>query len=344
MNDIQWTDLLKLIEGDLPSKAPIGFIIDSPWLPGWFGCEPIDYYSSDQIWLESNMRAIKQFPEAVFLPGFWSEYGEINEPSAFGCKLVWMTENLPHAEKTLSRAEDAVKVEKPNVETDGLLPLMINRLKKMEPEINEAGHYYRFAVARGPFNIASFLMGATEFMLALITHPEEMHALLRTITDFTVDWLRYQKKCFPSMEGIMILDDLVGFVGEPECSVFAVPYLKEMYQAFETKVNFFHNDADGLVIGKHMDEIGINLFNFSFKHSMKEMREACGDNVVLLGNIPPRDVMAVGNTEDVRNAVKSAMNSIENHQRIMWSLGGGVPQEVPSENMEAYIKAVQLNL
>lgn len=340
MTQEQWNDLITLIDGGKPQNPPIGFIIDSPWLPGWYGCSPTDYYGSNDIWFESNMKAIRRFPDAVFLPGFWSEYGEINEPSAFGCKLVWYTENLPHAEKTVFDPADAVKVVKPDVEMDGLLPLMINRLQMMEPRVNDAGHHYRFAIARGPFNIASFLMGATEFMLALIMNPSEMHVLLRTITDFTVDWLRHQKAKFPSIDGIMILDDLVGFVGEPECSTFAVPYLKEMYRAFEARVNFFHNDADGLVIGGHMEEIGINLYNFSFKHQLKEMREACGESVVLLGNIPPRDVMAVGNTEDVKRAVREAMNSIEDHSRIMWSLGGGVPQGVPTENMEAYVRAV----
>ncbi|MFC2099002.1 uroporphyrinogen decarboxylase family protein, partial [Bacteroidota bacterium] len=293
-----------------------------------------------EIWLNANMKAIETFPEVTFLPGFWSEYGEINEPSAFGSKLLWLKENLPHAETIISTVEEIEKLEKPNVETDGLLPLMINRLKSMEPKINAAGHHIRFAIARGPFNIACFLMGTTEFMLAMMTNPAEIHQLLRIITDFTIDWLKYQKQCIPSIEGIMILDDLIGFVGEPECTDFAAPYLKEMYKAFDAQVNFFHNDADGLVVAEHMEEIGVNLFNFSFKHSMPEMRKACGDKVVLLGNIPPRDVMAVGNVEDVKKSVQENMDSIEDHQRIMWSLGGGVPQGVPSENVSEFIKVV----
>ena len=340
MTDKQWNDLLVLIEGKQTQDPPIGLIIDSPWLPGWVGCDPMDYYSSDRTWMEANLKAIRQFPEVTFLPGFWSEYGEINEPSAFGSKLVWYTENLPHAEKTLHRIEDVAKVTKPNVETDGLLPLMINRLRQTEPEIREAGHSIRFAIARGPFNIASFLLGATEFMMYLITHPDEMHALLRIITDFTVDWIRRQKYLFPSIDGIMVLDDLVGFVGEPECSTFVVPYLKEIYQSFKASVNFFHNDADGLVVARHMEDMGVNLYNFSFKHSLPEMREACGDSVVLLGNIPPRDVLAMGSELDVRNAVTEAFNSIEDRRRIMWSVGGGVPQGVSSENVRAFVQTV----
>ena len=32
--------------------------------------------------------------------------------------------------------------------------------------------------------------------------------------------------------------------------------------------------------------MGVNLFNFSFNHSLGEIRELAGDDVVLLGNIP----------------------------------------------------------
>lgn len=340
MNKQQWNDLLTVIDGGTPSVPPVGFIIDSPWLPGWTGITAMDYYSSDEIWLDANLKAIRRFPEAMFLPGFWSEYGEINEPSAFGPKLDWSEDNLPHAWPIITDNEQMTAIEKPNVRTDGLLPLMINRLKLMQPKIREAGHEIRFAVARGPFNIASFLMGATEFMLAMMTDPEKTHKLLDTISDFMIDWLRYQKECIPGIDGIMVLDDLIGFVGDTECSEFAVPYLKKIYRAFDARVNFFHNDSDGLIVGAYLEEVGVNLYNFSFTHSMPDMREACGESVVLLGNIPPRDVMATGTPEDVRKAVRESYDSIENKQRIIWSGGGGVPQGVSTENLEAFIEEV----
>ena len=340
MTQEQWNDLILLIRGENTSKPPVGFIIDSPWLPGWSGCDTMDYYSSDETWFKSNMQAIGRFPDATFFPGFWSEYGEINEPSAFGTKLDWAGENLPHAWPLSNNIEEVCKTEKPDVRTDGLLPLMINRLKIMEPKIKAEGHAIKFAIARGPFNIASFLMGASEFMVAIMMDPQKTHQLLRTITDFTVDWLRYQKECLPSIDGIFVLDDLIGFVGEPECDDFVVPYLNEIFASFEAGVKFFHNDADGRVIAEHLQDIGVDIYNFSFKHSMDEMRKACGDKIVLLGNIPPRDVMAVGNAADVRKAVRDSFESIENKQRIMWSGGGGVPQGVSTENLQAFIDEV----
>ena len=75
------------------------------------------------------------------------------------------------------------------------------------------GHKIKFAIARGPFNLASFLMGTTEFLMALKIQPDDVNALLVMITDFLVDWLRLQKSTFDSIDGIFLLDDIVGFVG-----------------------------------------------------------------------------------------------------------------------------------
>ena len=119
---------------------------------------------------------------------------------------------------------------------------MIKRLQHLQPEIEAAGHQIRFAVARGPLNIATFLMGTTEFLTALKTEPERMHQLLRIATDYLVDWIAYQRECFPSIDGILLLDDIVGFVSRRDCETFALPYLKKAFDT-DVSVKFFHNDA-----------------------------------------------------------------------------------------------------
>ena len=60
------------------------------------------------------------------------------------------------------------------------------------PRIREAGHDIRFAVSRGPLNLATFLMGSTELLTAIYTDPEAVHALLDCTTAFIVDWLQLQ--------------------------------------------------------------------------------------------------------------------------------------------------------
>ena len=86
MTDKQWQDLLRILKGEILSPLPVGFIIDSPWLPNWAGMTILDYFSNDALWLEANLKAIQTFPEIMFLPGFWSEYGMCTDPSAFGAR------------------------------------------------------------------------------------------------------------------------------------------------------------------------------------------------------------------------------------------------------------------
>jgi len=214
------------------------------------------------------------------------------------------------------------------------------KLRNNEKAIRESDHRIRFAVARGPLNVASFLMGTTEFMMALAMDPDNSHKLLTKISDFICDWLCWQKECFPSIDGVLVLDDIIGFVGEIEFREFVIPYFKKIFDCTGAKARFLHNDADGLITAANLKEMGINMFNFSFNHSMGEIRSLAGPEVILVGNVPPRDVMASGSPEQVDEAVRKACSEITPHERIIWSVGGGMAPEVKNENIDAFIKAV----
>lgn len=336
-----WDQLLRILNGEMPAEPAAAFIIDSPWLPGWHGISTLQYYSSEKLWFEANLHALEEFPEVMFLPGFWSEFGMCTEPSAFGAKTVWTEFSLPHADRIISDISEADLIKEPNPKTDGLLPFVIQRLVNHQSDIRRAGCDIKFAIARGPLNIASFLMGTTELMMAMMMDAEATHRFISKITSFTVNWLQLQKEMFPSIEGILVLDDIVGFVGDEECREYAVPYLKKIFSAFDAPVRFFHNDAQGLISTPYLQEIGVNLFNFSFEHSMQEIRDLAGPEVTLLGNLPPRDVMAAGTAAQVFAETQEMVASVTDKRRILWSVGGGMPQGVPSDNIRAFLEALK---
>ena len=69
------------------SSTPVALIVDSPWIPGYLDISAIDYFSMPDIWLRANLEVERQFPEVIFLPGFWVEMGMAAEPSGFGCRV-----------------------------------------------------------------------------------------------------------------------------------------------------------------------------------------------------------------------------------------------------------------
>jgi len=340
MTNQQWHLLLDTVSGKSPEKPVTGFIIDSPWLPGWAGVTTLQYYSSEEIWFQTNKKAVETFPDIIFLPGFWSEFGMCTEPSAFGAKMVWNNYSLPHADKIIDSIDKAANLKVPNPKTDGLLPFVIQRLLNYQNPIREMGHEIKFAIVRGPLNIASFLLGTTELMMGFMMDPENSHKLLETITQFSIQWIEYQKEMFPSIEGILVLDDIVGFIGEEECKDFAVPYIKRIFSSIDSKINFFHNDAQGLVSTPFLKEMGVNLYNFSHEHSMTEIRELAGPEVALIGNLPPRDVLAAGTPEQVREETRKMVHEFGDNSRVVWSCGGGMPPDVTTENIKAFKETI----
>ena len=156
MTDTQWNELKAVVKGKLLSPLPVGFIIDSPWLPNWYGISILDYFSNDQLWMDANLKAIRDFPDAMFLP-----------------------------------------------------------------------------------------------------------------------------------------------------------------------------------------EMGVNIFNMGFDTDLNGLKELTQNQVTMLGNIPPRDVLASGSAEEVREATLRLLNSLKDHSRVIFSCGGGMPPGVSSENLAIFIDTVK---
>ncbi len=340
MTDQQWNVLLDVLAGKQVEPLPVGLIIDCPWLPGWAGMSILEYLTDDRLWVAANLKAVRQFPDVMFLPGFWAEYGMCTEPSAFGAKCVWPENDFPSSAKMLFDYDEIARLKKPDCRREGMCPFAIKRMQHTRSEIEDAGHKIRFATSRGPMNIATYLLGHTETLIGVRTQPAEIHQLMSLVTDFIVDWLQHQAEAIDSIDGLLVLDDLIGFLGEEDFQEFALPYFEKIGNALDVPVKALHNDCHGMITAKYLDQMGFNLFNFSFEHGLGEMRQAAGESVTMLGNVPPRDVLALGTPEEVRNSATEALASIDDHRRLILSVGGGTPPDVSTANINALRAAV----
>lgn len=337
MTEKHWNLLCNTIKGENKKFVP-AFIIDCPWLPNWAGMSIMDYFSSEENWFQAHLKAAKTFPEAIFLPGFWSEFGMCTEPSAFGAKCSFPENAFPHAHKIINDIAEVDRLLVPKVEVDGLLPMMIKRHEHYRKPMENEGYYNRFSVSRGPLNIATYLMGTTEFLMAIMIEPEKAHKLIRIITDFLHQWHDYQKKCFTDIDGILMLDDIIGFMSREQFEEFGLPYFKELYDRPLT-VKLLHNDAPSKESAPLLNDMGINFFNMGIDVSLEEIAELTDNKICLLGNLPPRDVLAVATPEQVYFETNKLIETINPDMNVMPSCGGGMPPDVSTENLQAFIKA-----
>ena len=106
MRKAQWELFKKAAKRRNDGPVPLALIIDSPWIPGYLGLNYMDYYFDPEIWFNSNLRIMEEFPEVIFFPSWWVEYGMAVEPSALGAKIHFWPDQPPGISPVLLRIED----------------------------------------------------------------------------------------------------------------------------------------------------------------------------------------------------------------------------------------------
>lgn len=339
MTQDQWDLLRRCARGEELSAPPVALIADSPWIPGYLGISTLDYLTVPEVWLQANLALERDFPEVIFLPGFWAEIGMAAEPSAFGSKVSLFANRTPVAHPLLNDINEVERVRAANPHTDGFLPLILNLYRRLEPRVNDAGHHVKIVAARGQLAVASHLLGVTNFLLGLKLDPAATHRLLDLTTTLVRDWLAAQAEALREVEGVLVLDDLAGFLSPKDYLEFAHPRLNTVFSAFPGALKLFHNDTDNPASFAYVERLGVDVFNFTHLQPIDRVRERVGPRVCLMGNVPPLDVLAQGTPETVCQAARACRQAHPGRRGFILSAGGGASPGTPAANIRALVEA-----
>jgi len=342
MTPDQWEIFKKAARREKIDRIPMALIIDSPWIPGYLGIKHLDYYLDPELWFQANLKIHQEFPDIIFIPSWWMEYGMAAEPSALGAKIKFWENNTPSEVENLHNLDDLDKISKYEVENDGFMALTLHRIHMQKQRIFDQGHILPIVTARGPLCTAGFVRGTSNLMMDLIMTPHHSHKLLDLTTDLVIDWLMAQVKAIgDGVEGIFILDDIVGFVGEDDYLQFAHPYLKRICDAFPADwVKIYHNDADVNACLKHLPDTGFNVLNWGKQTEISDVKRVVGDRMCLMGNVNPLEIGVQGTPEDVYKATMEVLEKSQG-EGIILSLGGGVSPGMSGDNIRAMQKALE---
>ncbi len=345
MTDKEWSCLLAFLSGEDGRYVPAGLIVDSPWIPGFCGVDTVDYYVDPDIWLSCQDKLRSDFPGLLFLPGDWVEFGMASEPSSFGCPVRFyhdQTVGIGHLITSADRLEELDDLTIPDPRRDGLMPLALSKIRLLRGPLKERGRKMRIVAARGPLNIAGFLMTIPEFCVAVKTDPDRVSRLLDKTTELVIRWLEAQAEAAGEIGGILLLDDICGFFSEEEYLEFAHPRLKRIFDHFSVPVKMFHNDNFGnrYTTFPHIADLGVNLFNFSFLAELGQAAKLLGPEVAILGNLPPLELLTRGSPEEIAHTVNALLAEKPENCRLMLSAGGGASPGMPKENLRALLDAL----
>ena len=336
MKPEQWQIFKKSARLEKMDKIPLALIIDSPWIPGYLGISHLDYYLDSELWFQSNKKIHEEFPDIIFLPSWWMEYGMAAEPSVLGAKIKFWENNTPSEVENLYNLDDIDKISNYDIKSDGFAALTLHRIKMQKQRVFDLGHTLPIVTARGPLCTAGFVRGTSNLMMDLVMTPDKVHQLLDLTTNLVINWLKAQAEVIGDfVEGIFVLDDIVGFVGEEDYKTFAHPYLKRICDAFPKDwIKIYHNDADVNNCLKHLPDTGFNVLNWGKQTDITKVKDIVGDRMCMLGNVNPLEIGVQGTTDDVYKATIEVLEKSEG-EGIILSLGGGVSPGMPGENIRA---------
>jgi uroporphyrinogen decarboxylase len=221
------------------------------------------------------------------------------------------------------------------------MAMTLHRIRMQRQRILDTGEILPFVTSRGPMCTAGFVRGTTDLMIDLVEKPEWAHKLLDLTTRLVIDWLKAQQKAIgDTVEGIFVLDDIVGFVNEDHYLEFCHPYLKRICDAFPKDwVKLYHNDAEVQACLDHLPDAGFNVLNWGKQTDYAEVKQRVGDRMCLMGNLNPLEIGVRGTPEEVREATLEILEK-SGGEGIILSVGGGTSPGMPKQNIEAMLKAL----
>ncbi len=344
MKQDQWNTVLACAAMQEMNELPVALIVDSPWIPGHTGMNTLDFFTDMGLWWGAQQRIRAEFPSVLFIPDYWVEFGMASEPSGFGCKVNFYEDRPPtirHLIEDCDEIESLDDLPVPNPRRDGLMPLAVNYYRRIGKIARDAGDPVRMVSARGPLNIATHMIGVTNFLLAMKIYPESTHKLLRKTATLARHWLEAQAEAVGGVEGVLLLDDIIGFLSPEDYEEFVHPYFKEIYDAFSVPVKMLHNDTDNPVSYPRIRDFGVNIFNFTHEKPLSEVRALCGDGMCLMGNIPPLSVLAKGTPEEVARETAGRLDDYKSRRGLIVSAGGGASPGMPGANLLAMAAAAR---
>jgi hypothetical protein len=127
------------------------------------------------------------------VPSLCPAIGVVGVPSAFGCEVIWWERDLPAVRPVIGDNPEAVfDLPRPTVRS-GELGRILDYTRHF---ITAAGGAYpiRLTDIQGPLDSAALVFGHSNFLTAMITHPEAVHHLLRLVTELTIDFVKEQRR------------------------------------------------------------------------------------------------------------------------------------------------------
>jgi [methyl-Co(III) methanol-specific corrinoid protein]:coenzyme M methyltransferase len=234
--------------------------------------------------------------------------------------------------KSVERPEDINIPE--NLEEAGRVPIVLKAIEVMKERVGDDVPVGTYIL--GPYTLAGQVMNLEYLLKNSFKKP----VMIREILDTFVGLLSDLAKIYWD-SGIDYLT--VREMGAPTdvlsprmFRTLIQPPLKELFKKIQ-KPAVLHICGDTNAIVDLMWECGATAISVEQKNDVAQTREKLGENAIIFGNLDAFGTLVQGTPDDVREAVRRA---IENGVNSVWP-GCDIWPSAPKENMIAMVEATK---
>lgn len=250
---------------------------------------------------------------------------------------VTFPEGGPRLEGRIETPEDVERLTDYDVrEALPFVPDGIREIKKALPDTPLIGF------AGSPFTLACYLIegqGSKTFNSArqfIYRYPRTAEKLLSLITSVTAEYLKAQAET--GVDAVQIFDSWGGLLARDDYGRWSLEYINKIFGQIEKfhipRILYLNNTAP---FTEHLKKAECDVIGADYRTNLAELARILPDKAVQ-GNLDPAVLFAT--PETVREKAKRILDSLDNHDNLIFNLGHGILPKTPVESVEALVATV----
>ncbi len=227
-----------------------------------------------------------------------------------------------------------------NIEYDSRLQSYTETVKQMNEQL--PGSVMKGAYVTGPYTLAGLIIGAEQAAMQSVLNPVE----LKTFCEFTIDVIhKYVGLLIANgAQLICVLEPSAVMLGPDQFEMFSASFVKRICETCDSKnvSSVYHICGNSTHLIQKMCNAGVDALSLDSNEAGIDLPAIAGNipsNVVLIGNLNPVGSILNGKAEEVQKDVCNLLEAMDEFPNFILSTGCDLPQEIPLENIDAFMKA-----